>query len=391
MALFGGTFEPVNPPGGGAQTAIYYVSQGSLTANSSETTIAVSFKATSSTVVLAWGGHIARGDQWNGASASAISGSPYHMRTKSWNLNNVGNQDRSLSADAVINPPKLMVVKQVVNDDGGNAVPGDFTMNVSGGATPSSFPGQVAPGTTVNFPDTATYAVTESGLPMGYTQTNATTDCTGTIQPDATKTCTITNDDVAPTLKLVKNVDNLDGGNALADNWTLTANAAGTDKDDRDISTPGGSDSPSNVYSNKGYALAESPNPGAGYTARILELLRHSHPRQVLAHGQLGHARGRCRGHLRDHERRRRPNAQARQERRQRRRRRHPGGRLDADRQRRRHAQGRQGHQRCRRLDDLPHGLLEPRVHPGREPEPGRRLHLDPAIWSCHRRHLRQP
>src|SRR6185436_13524565 len=132
-----------------------------------ETTIAVSFKATTSTVVLAWGGHIARGDQWNGASASAISGSPYHMRTKSWNLKSLGNQDRSLSADAVVNPPKLIVIKHVINDDGGNNVAGDFTMNVSGGAVPSSFAGAESPGTNVNFPDTATYAVTETGV-TGY-------------------------------------------------------------------------------------------------------------------------------------------------------------------------------------------------------------------------------
>ena len=61
MALFGGTF--VEPSGVGS--AISYAPQGSLTANQSETTISISFKATGSTAVLAWGGHIARGDQLN--------------------------------------------------------------------------------------------------------------------------------------------------------------------------------------------------------------------------------------------------------------------------------------------------------------------------------------
>ncbi len=62
------------------------------------------------TVILAWGGHIASRIDWgyvNGdpRSAGGISGSPYHMRLIDWNLNNLGNQDRSLQADAVVPPP----------------------------------------------------------------------------------------------------------------------------------------------------------------------------------------------------------------------------------------------------------------------------------------------
>lgn len=96
MTLFGGTF---------VANSFTYVNEGSLTASQSETQISVQFTATSSTAVLAWGGHIARGDQWDGQSASAISGSPYHMRVKAWTLSNVGNQDRSLSAGAVQSGP----------------------------------------------------------------------------------------------------------------------------------------------------------------------------------------------------------------------------------------------------------------------------------------------
>src|SRR5690606_9237608 len=39
-------------------------------------------------------------------SAGGITGSPYHMRLITWNLNNLGNQDRSLKASAVIPPPE---------------------------------------------------------------------------------------------------------------------------------------------------------------------------------------------------------------------------------------------------------------------------------------------
>ncbi len=222
--------EKVMTINGGDITGIVYESQGDLTASQSETRIAVTFTADSSTAVLAWGGHIARGDEWDGASASAISGSPYHMRVKSWNLGNVGNQDRSLSADAVINPPKLIVIKHVINDNGGTAVAADFTMNVSGGGSPASFPGAESPGTTVLFPDNATYAVTESG-PSGYSATFSA-DCTGSIAVEQTKTCMVTNDDIAPQLIVIKHVINDNGGTAVASDFTLDSGGANDSPDD---------------------------------------------------------------------------------------------------------------------------------------------------------------
>lgn len=63
--------------------------------------------------VLAWGGHIAwRGEWGSGQSAGGISGSPYHMRLQSLNGQG-GNQDRSLSAEAVFGPGSLRIVKSV--------------------------------------------------------------------------------------------------------------------------------------------------------------------------------------------------------------------------------------------------------------------------------------
>jgi hypothetical protein len=79
-----------------------------------------------------------------------------------------------------------------------------------------------------------------------------------------TQTCTITNDDEAPTLKLVKVVTNDDGGNATSDDWTLSASAAAPD-DGRNFSNLGGSGSFKTVFANAGYDLAESTV--TGYTA----------------------------------------------------------------------------------------------------------------------------
>ncbi len=88
----------------GTITAVTYVSEGSLTAAQSSTRLQINFTATSPTVVIAWGGHIAAAANWGaGNSASGVSGSPYHTRLISFDGGG-GNQDRSLSAAAVLGP-----------------------------------------------------------------------------------------------------------------------------------------------------------------------------------------------------------------------------------------------------------------------------------------------
>lgn len=101
-------------------TSVVYASEGSLTAAQSETVINITFVALKETVVLAWGGHIASVIDWGKDpvtgetnSASAINGSPYHMRLKNWiidgNVVSIGNQDRSLKTNAVFIPPQCTV------------------------------------------------------------------------------------------------------------------------------------------------------------------------------------------------------------------------------------------------------------------------------------------
>ena len=84
--------------------------------------------------VLAWGGHIStRADWGQDNSAVAISGSPYHMRLIDLDGSG-GNQDRSLSADAVIFPGSITIIKNAIPDD-----PQDFSFTTTGGLTPSTF------------------------------------------------------------------------------------------------------------------------------------------------------------------------------------------------------------------------------------------------------------
>ncbi len=77
----------------------------------SQTSITITFRAISTTPVLAWGGHIATRLDWGtDHSAIAIPGSPYHTRILDINGSG-GNQDRSLSASAVIFPGQITIIK----------------------------------------------------------------------------------------------------------------------------------------------------------------------------------------------------------------------------------------------------------------------------------------
>ena len=95
-------------------TNMELLTEGNLGSQQSSTRMRIFFTNTATDLVIAWGGHIAKGEGvWgNGNSASAVDGSPYHTRLISWdpdgdgnNQTSIGNQDRSLSAAAVQDPP----------------------------------------------------------------------------------------------------------------------------------------------------------------------------------------------------------------------------------------------------------------------------------------------
>jgi uncharacterized repeat protein (TIGR01451 family) len=118
------------------------------------------------------------------------------------------------------------VVKHVINDNGGTKTASDFTMTVTGGSpTPASFPGAESPGTQVGLA-AGDYSV-EEGAHAGYTETKSA-DCSGTIAVGDTKTCTITNDDIAPVLHLRKVVVNDNGGTKTVADFPLAADGTGT-------------------------------------------------------------------------------------------------------------------------------------------------------------------
>jgi hypothetical protein len=109
----------------------------------------------------------------------------------------------------------LTLVKTVANDNGGSATADDFQAYIDGS--------QVAWGE-VNTLIAGTYTASEDELP-GYAASDWGGDCaadgTVTVEPGVNKTCTITNDDIAPTLTLVKTVVNDNGGTLLVSDFPL--------------------------------------------------------------------------------------------------------------------------------------------------------------------------
>ena len=145
----------------------------------------------------------------------------------------------------------LTVIKHVVNDDGGQLIASNFQINVTGNnPSQTTFAGSESPGTTISL-DSGEYSVDETTV-SGYQKT-LSEDCSGTINDSESKVCTITNSDMAPTLKLVKDVENDNGGTKSAADWTLTATG-----DENGFSDSGNSSTFHPITAGVEYTLSES-------------------------------------------------------------------------------------------------------------------------------------
>jgi CSLREA domain-containing protein len=113
----------------------------------------------------------------------------------------------------------LTLVKTVINNNGGNKVVSDFPLFIDGNPVTS--------GTAITVSANAVHTASET-TQTGYAPSAWGTDCnadgTITLQPGDNKTCTITNDDVAPTLTLVKTVINDSGGSKVFSDFPLFIN-----------------------------------------------------------------------------------------------------------------------------------------------------------------------
>jgi len=110
----------------------------------------------------------------------------------------------------------LTLKKEVINDNGGSATASDWTLTASG---PTGFSGS-GPSVSSGSGFTAgTYDLSESGGPDGYSASAwvcvggiQDDDDTVTLAPGEAVTCTIRNDDLTPTLTVVKTIVNDNAG-----------------------------------------------------------------------------------------------------------------------------------------------------------------------------------
>ncbi|WP_416888788.1 hypothetical protein, partial [Microbacterium sp.] len=162
-------------------------------------------------------------------------------------------------------PGNLTLIKDVVNDNGGTLDASQWSLSAAGPTTGIS---GISGATAVTGVDVISgdYTLSETG-PAGYDATawmctgGAVTDGVVAVANGAEVVCTITNDDVAPQLTLVKQVTNDNGGDAVATDWTLSATGPVT------ISGATGADAVTDAAVNAGeYTLAESDGPD-GYAA----------------------------------------------------------------------------------------------------------------------------
>jgi hypothetical protein len=146
-------------------------------------------------MVLAWGGHIERNDDWN--DMANPQGSPYHMRLNTFSCPvdgsepcSAGQQDMALTETAIVDGT-LTVFKEVINDNGGTAVASDFSIHVKDSGN-VDVPGSPAAGSdttgTLYILPGGDYVVSEDLPPAGYTQVGFSGDCdsvTGAVTVEA--------------------------------------------------------------------------------------------------------------------------------------------------------------------------------------------------------------
>lgn len=156
---------------------------------------------------------------------------------------------------------QLRVVKEVVSDNGGDADASDFTLYVNGQTKTQNQYFNVNAGV---------YTVTESG-PSGYGQTSLVCKDDNsqqvlthpvTVGLGQKVTCTVTNSDNAPTLKVIKHVINNNGGTKLATNFLMSV--TGTDVSDNEF--PGDENGTVVTLDAGNYSVTESGPSGYGAT-----------------------------------------------------------------------------------------------------------------------------
>src|SRR5439155_1068324 len=160
--------------------------------------------------------------------------------------------------------PTLTVIKHVVNDNGGSATASQWTLAVTSsnsGSGTGSAAGAESPGTHYTLQGAEEHRVGEEGGASGYAESSSGTCTIASAAAGGSYTCTITNDDVAPTLTVIKHVVNDNGGSAVAGSWTLAVTSSNSGSG---TGSAAGAESPGTNYTlqvGKQYSVSESGGP----------------------------------------------------------------------------------------------------------------------------------
>ncbi len=255
-----------------------YTLDGSYSGTST-TRVTITFTATVSNPVLAFGAHVASRQDWGaGSSAATINGSPYHVSVD--NLDGSGgSQDHQIATDAIYLPASITIIKDAIPSD-----PRDFSFATTGGLTPPTFaldddsdPGLSNTQAYTGLLNFTTYTVTESPVsgwavsfgtppctvtsPNGGTQSASASTVTINLKEGEDVTCTFRNTRQQARLTVIKHVINDNGGTATAADFTLDSGGLEDSPDD----FPGSESGTTVILDPGGYHVSES-GP-SGYSA----------------------------------------------------------------------------------------------------------------------------
>ncbi|MBI4038117.1 hypothetical protein HY387_00480 [Candidatus Daviesbacteria bacterium] len=261
FTLYGGTITAVSP---------YSYADGTGFTGDKSARITITFTASVANPVLAWGGHISTRADWGlDNSAVNISGSPYHTRLIDLDGSG-GNQDRSLSAAAVIFPGSITIIKDATPN-------GSTSFLFTASPSPLTNFSLVDDGTSANtrvfsnIVDFQTYSVNETPVPTGWgfdsascsvtspnggTQSVSGSTATINLKEGENVTCTFINTLQQGNLVIVKNTT----GGDMTFNYSVTGPTPLTPS----ITTSGGTGSsgPTPVNSGTNYAITETVPSG---------------------------------------------------------------------------------------------------------------------------------
>lgn len=200
-------------------------------------------------------------NDWNLDDISCTGASDFSkdINSRSVTINLKPGENITCTFTNKIQTGTLIVKKVVTNDNGGMKIASDFTFSVDGGSAVAF----EADGQNELTVSAGTYSITEPAV-SGYATTYE--NCTNIAVPNGgSATCTIKNDDIAPTLSVVKKVINDNGGNETVDAFEIKMNdnllsfGAGVPSGDTTTYTANPT-----VTANASYALSEKDL--AGYT-----------------------------------------------------------------------------------------------------------------------------